>query len=78
MQSNKFTGIAKKIAEKDKQVFDNLMDFERTKKIRTKARMDFTIDKAVSSDFKKYCRDNGYNMSAKIEQAMRKILEDKN
>jgi hypothetical protein len=75
MQSNKFLRIAKKIARRDKEIFDALLEFEKTKKIRTKTRLNFTIDKAVASRFKKFCRDKGYNMSAKIEKAMEEIAK---
>ena len=75
MQSNKFLKIAEKIAVKDKALFDTLIEFEKTKKIRTKERLNFTIDKSVAERFKKFCRDKGYNMSAKIEQAMRDMTE---
>ncbi len=77
MQSNKFLGIAKEIAKKDKAMFDTLIEFEKTKKIRTKTRLNFTIDKSIASQFKKLCRDKGYNMSAKIEQAMKDIIAKK-
>ena len=77
MQSNKFLEIAKKIARKDKALFDTLVEFEKTKKIRTKTRLNFTIDKSIASRFKKFCRDKGYNMSAKIEQAMEELSEEK-
>jgi hypothetical protein len=75
MQSNKFLKLARKIAERDKEVFDSLIEFEKTKKIRSKTRLNFTIDKAVASNFKKYCREKGYNMSAKIEKAMDEMIE---
>jgi len=75
MQSNKFMKIAKEIAKKDGPMFDTLMEFEKTKKIRTKARLNFTIDKTVAAEFKRFCRENNYNMSAKLEQAMRKMME---
>lgn len=75
MTSTKFLKLAKTIAKRDKQAFDNLLEFEDTKKIRTKTRMDFTVDKAVAANFKKYCRDNGYNMSAKVEQLIKKFVE---
>lgn len=70
-----FLRIAEKIVDRDKAVFDALMEFERTKKIITKTRLNFTIDKNTASNFKKYCREKGYNMSAKIEKAMDKIIE---
>lgn len=75
MPSNKFLEIARNIAERDKALFDTLTEFEKTKKIRTKTRLNFTIDKAVASRFKKFCRDKGFNMSAKIEQAIGKLIE---
>lgn len=75
MQSDKFIDIAKNIAKKDKALFDTLIEFERTKKIRTKTRLNFTIDKTIASRFKKLCRERGYNMSAKIEQVMKDIIE---
>lgn len=76
MQSDKFIDIAKNIAKKDKALFDTLIEFERTKKIRTKTRLNFTIDKTIASSFKKLCREKGYNMSAKIEQVMKGIIEN--
>ena len=76
MASNKrFLGLAESIRKRDKQVFDTLMEFEKTKRIRTKTRMNFTIDKSVAERFKKFCRNNGYNMSAKIEQSIKDIIE---
>lgn len=77
MQSTKFLGIAKNIVKKDKVLFDNLIEFEKTKKVRTKVRLNFTIDKSVASKFKKFCREKSYNMSAKIEQAMREMMGER-
>jgi len=77
MQSNKFLKLASEIVKRDKAMFDTLMEFEKTKKIRTKTRLNFTIDKSLASRFKKFCRNNGYNMSAKIEMAMGEIIKDK-
>jgi hypothetical protein len=74
--TNKFLRTARKVAERDKPVFDMLMEFEKTKKIRTKTRLNFTIDKTVAMQFKKYCRNNSYNMSAKIEEAMRVAMKN--
>jgi hypothetical protein len=75
MPSNKFIETARRIAREDKEVFDTLIEFEQTKKVRTKTRLNFTIDKAVASRFKKYCKDKGYNMSAKVEQALRDMTK---
>ena len=76
MQSNKgFLGIAKNIVKKDKEGFDTLMEFEDTKRIRSKTRLNFTIDKNIASKFKKYCREKGYNMSARVEMMIRDFIK---
>ena len=75
MQSNKFLRIARNIVKTDKAMFDTLMEFEKAKKIRSKERLNFTIDKSLASRFKRFCKDKGYNMSAKIEQAIKNIIE---
>ncbi len=75
MPSDKFLKIAKNIVAKDKALFDALIEFEKTRKIRTKNRLNFTIDKSLASQFKSFCKAKGYNMSAKVEQAIREILE---
>jgi hypothetical protein len=78
MQSNKFLQTAKKIVKRDSAVFDTLMEFEKTKKIRSKTRLNFTIDKPAAMNFRKLCRNKGYNMSAKVEQAIKDMIaEDK-
>ena len=72
MSSDNFRKIAKRIVKEDKAIFDALLEFEQTKKIRTKTRLNFTIDKALATKFRKFCRERGYNMSAKIEQLKKK------
>ena len=73
MQSNRLLKIAKNIAKRDKEVFDTLMEFEKTGKIRTKTRLNFTIDKGVAEKFRKYCRNHRINMSAKVEEMLEKL-----
>ena len=75
MPSNKFLERAHIIARKNRALFDTLIEFEKTKKVRTKARLNFTIDKSLAAQFKKFCRNKGYNMSAKIEHAMKELME---
>lgn len=77
MPLNKFQKIAKRIVKEDKEIFETLMEFEKTKKIRTKTRLNFTIDKQIARKFKDTCREKGYNMSAKIEQAIQKMIDQK-
>lgn len=80
MPSNKKTisELAKEIVVKDKAMFDTLLEFEQTKQIRTKERLNFTIDKSLAAQFKKFCRAHSYNMSAKIEKAMEEMLKEEN
>jgi hypothetical protein len=75
MGSDKFISIAKGIAKRDKIVFDQLIEFENTKKIRTKERLNFTIDKALATKFRRHAMEKGYNMSAKIEKAIQGIID---
>lgn len=79
MQSkkSKFLKKAFGIIEEKPAVFKALEDFETTGKAVTKKRMNFTIDKEIAKIFKEFCREKGYNMSAKIEKAMKKIMEKK-
>jgi len=74
MPSNKFSSIVKKISKEDKDMFDELLEFEKTGKIRTKTRLNFTIDKGISQRFRKYCREHGYNMSAKVEEMIKNLI----
>lgn len=75
MSSNKFLQLARRNVQEYKALFDTLIEFEQTKRIRTKTRLNFTIDKTIASQFKKYCRNKGYNMSAKVEEAMLGIMK---
>jgi len=75
MSSNKFLRKAKEIKNRDKEFFDSLMEFEKTGKMSTKTRLNFTIDKVTAEKFRKYCKNNGYNMSAKLEQSMINMMK---
>lgn len=76
MQSNKIQKIAKRIVTQNPKLFNSLMEFEKTKKIRTKERLNFTIDKDLAFQFRKFCRERGYNMSAKMEQAIKESMKE--
>jgi len=78
MPLNKFLKIADRIAKEDKALFDALIEFEKTKKMKTKERMNFTIDKVTAEKFKRFCREHGYNMSAKVEQVISRIIKQNN
>ncbi|MBN1502762.1 hypothetical protein JW930_04400 [Candidatus Woesearchaeota archaeon] len=74
MPSENVRERAHRIAKEHKELFDTLLEFEKTHEIRTKTRLNFTIDKSTASKFRKLCKNKGYNMSAKIEQAMEQII----
>jgi putative hemolysin len=77
MSSSKILEIARRAVKEDKHMFDALLEYEKTGKIRTKERLNFTIDKGIANTFRKYCREHGYNMSAKVEEALNKMTEGK-
>lgn len=72
----RFLELAHKIVIRDRAIYDELLEYEKKKRIRTKEKVNFTVDKAVVANFKKFCRRKGFNMSAKIEKAMRDMTED--
>ena len=74
-KKEKIKKIVERIMKEDKALFDTLLEFEQTKKIRTKTRLNFTIDKSIADKFRRFCRNHGYNMSAKIEMAMRDMAK---
>lgn len=77
MPSNKkFLKLAHRIAVRDRPSFDELLEYEKKKRIRTKEKVNFTVDKSVAQSFRRHCSRHGYNMSAKIEKAMEKMLEE--
>ena len=72
---SKLVKIAHKIAVGHRPLFDTLLELEKTKSIRSKVRLNFTIDKTVARDFKTFCRSRGYNMSAKMERAIKEMIK---
>jgi len=63
-----------KIIKEHPGAFKALEEFEKTGKLITKTRMNFTIDREIAREFKDFCKKKGYNMSAKIEEYMKKII----
>ena len=54
---------------------DFALNYARKTENWTKAGLNFTVDKSIASSFQKLCRKKGYNMSAKVEQAMSEMLK---
>jgi len=57
----------KRIIRENEVVFKTLEDFEKTGKVITKTRMNFTLDKEIAKKFREYCKKKGKNMSQEIE-----------
>ena len=72
----KFIQTAKTIINRNPEVFEALLEFERTHKLpklRRKERVNFTIDSDLIRNFREYCQKNQKVMSKIIEK---KILEE--
>jgi predicted DNA binding CopG/RHH family protein len=78
MKKENFLRGCKEIIFKNREVFQALEDYDKTNKI-TKAfyreRINFTIDESLLREFKKYCKDRGYNMSRLIEKYIKQELK---
>ena len=62
-----------KFIHENPDLFDALMEYEKTHKIpklNRRKHIDLTIDEEVLKRFKAYCGKNGYNMSRLIEKKM--------
>ena len=81
IDDKKFLETAKKIIKQNPEVFEALMEIERTKKLpklTRKERANFTIDSELLRKFKVYCKKNNKVMSKVIESYIRKELDMKN
>lgn len=67
---------ANKLINKYPEVFESLLEFERTKKLPKlyrRKRLNITIDENILKDFKSHCKRKNINMSKLIEK---KMLDD--
>ena len=69
---------AEKIVKENSEVFESLLEFEKTKRIATKERANFTIDKTLLNKFRRHCKQKGLKMSALIENFIMETLKKKN
>lgn len=77
----KFLEIGKRIIKQNPEVFEALMEFERTKKLpklTRKERISITIDSDLMRKFREYCRKNNKVMSRVFERYIRHELGMKN
>ncbi len=77
----KFLETAKRIIKHNPEMFEALMEFERTKKIpklTRKERISITIDSDLMRKFRDCCKKNNKVMSRVLEKYMRQELGMKN
>ena len=75
MQS--FLEKAKEVIAKNQDVLAVFEELDRTGKFRKrtyKTKVSFTLDEELFNKFRAYCKENGINMSGKIESYIRKEL----
>ena len=73
-----FFDKAKKVIEKNQDMLAVFEEFDRTGKFRKrtyKTRPSFTIDEDLFNRYRNYCKKNGISMSARIENFIKKELE---
>ena len=78
MSSSKVLSKIDKIIKDNPRAFEALLEFERTKKlpkINYRERINLTIDGNLLRKFKKYCKENNYNMSRIIEKHIKEELK---
>jgi len=81
MQQSKFVELAKNSIKKHPEMFEALLEYERTGKLpkpNPKERANFTIDAKLLRLYRAYCKEHGYKMSARIEKFIEKELKRNN
>lgn len=77
MSPNKMLETAKRVIRENPEVFEALLEFEKTKrlpKISYRERINLTIDNSLLKKFKQYCKDKSLNMSRLIEKHMKEEI----
>lgn len=77
MQSNQVSNKIDKIIRENPRAFEALMEFEKTGKLPKtvyRERINITIDSNILNKFKRYCKNNSYNMSRLIEKHMKEEI----
>ena len=76
----KFIKTARNIIVHNPEVFEALMDFERTRKLpklTRKERINITLDSSLLKQFREYCKKNNKVMSRVIEGHIKEELGKK-
>ena len=77
-KSKSFLEKAKEVIARNQDVLNALEELDRTGKLRKvnyKTRVAFTLDEELFNKFRNYCKQNGINMSGRIESYIRKELK---
>ena len=72
-----FLDKAKEVIAKNQDMLIALEELDRTGKLRKiayKTKVSFTIDEELFNKFRNYCKQNGINMSGRIENYIREEL----
>ena len=80
MPQSKLVMYAKRAVKQHPEAFEALLEFERTGKLpkpNPKERANFTIDAKLLRQYRAYCREQGINMSARIERFIKTELQSK-
>ena len=78
MSSSQVLKKIDRIIKENPRAFDALIEFEKTGKLPKtvyRERINLTIDANLLSKFKKYCKENSYNMSGLIEKHIKEELK---
>ena len=76
-KTQSFLERAKEVIAKNQDMIAALEELDRTgklKKLSYKTKASFTIDEELFNKFRNYCKQNGINMSGKIESYIREEL----
>ena len=74
-----FLEKAKEVIAKNQDVLSALEELDRTGKLRKiayKTKVSFTIDEELFNKFRNYCKQNGINMSGRIESYIREEVKN--
>ena len=78
MKKSNFLNECREIIYKNIEIFQTLEEYDKTHKLSKafyRERINLTIDENLLREFKKYCKENNYNMSRLIESYIKKELK---
>jgi hypothetical protein len=77
MSSSEFVATARRIIRENPEVFEALLEYERTKRLPKtsyRERVNLTIDSSLLRRFKRHCGERNLNMSRLVEKYMKDEL----